>query len=627
MTDVISRLSFTSVILAVFLCTQPAVSQNSFTTILPGLLSASQQSVVQTPDGGFIILAGTRTHHYDENRGYGYSYDSSAIYLAKLDAHGSPLWNHRIQLGTTFAEPITLLQTSEGEFIAIANTGEEEKHRQITFIRLNLHGFVLSARNLHINETTDFQAANARLFPDGTIMIYGLAREDEYTYQSCLLKLDRDGELINSWIYPQLNTWLWPAKSRSIGSDAIALITRHRQENAATLSGVCILDHNGDVLSAMQYDFSQAFQGRYYDELSISDIHLDSDGMYTLTGYAASHGCMTSFETGFIARTDYSGNLATLQLIDSDESLVLTRILPGKTDKSIRVVGSADWENNFNIIELDDRSIPQHANLIIPAVNKTAWSNSLYGIDFPFVLPTDDEGLLISYERELSDPAQETSSSSTWGGQNESTIITRLAPDNTSCNTELQPMIVEDGGIYTEKQERELSDQPDRRELSGQPDEGSNPTSLQSASIPLAVTKVPLDVESRTVYDFKTLEVPFNAEVVCQDSPLLLSSARSRSRDGIMEPGTALDVIPNVVQSGKDIAASFRLRGNEHPEVSLVTIATGSTIRTVDPGSVQWTPGTGAGSAHVPTTDLPAGTYLLRVQSGEQQLSAKVEVR
>lgn len=616
MTDVISRLSFALLVLAMLLCARPAISQNSFTTILPDLLSASQQGVVQTPDGGFVALVGTRTERYSKNNSY--HYDSSALHLVKLDAHGSPLWNHRLQLGTTFAEPVTLMQTSEGEFLAIANTGEEKELERITFIRLNQHGFVLSAKNFDIDESTNSRASDAQLLSDGTVLIYGLAREDEDTYRSCLLKLDRDGELMNSWVYPQLRTWWWSAEYASTGSGTGALITRYLYSSDEPTSAICILDHNGDVLSAMEYDFSQALGEAYYDELNINDLHLNSDGTYTLTGYAASHGCMMSYYAGFIARTDQTGNLAALQLIDNDESLALISILPGKTDKTVRILGSSNWKNNFGIIELDDRNIPQQATQIIPEEDERIRATDPLWIDFPFVLPTDDEGLLISYERELSGPAQETSRLRPSYVQNNSTIITKLAPDNTGCNMELQSMIVQDGNIYSKEPTEEESDQPD---------EEPHPTSLQSASVPLLVTKAPIDVEASTIYDFKTLEVPFNAEVICQDNLGLLSSTRTPNRDGIMEPGNALNVVPNVVQSGKDIAASFRLRSREHPEISLVTIATGNTIRSIDPGSIQWTPGTGSGSTHIPTTDLPAGAYLLRVQSGEQQLSAKVEVK
>lgn len=244
-----------------------------------GPLMDSGVDILQTGDGGFVILALNGTTYAAE--------DFDAM-LIKLDASGNQQWN------TSFASPgyddlRCIIQTSDGGF-ALAGCKNYYGPGDMWLIKTDASGVE------QWNKTyggPNFEAAIQIIqTSDGG---YALAGETGifYTYYNgYLVKTDADGNVQWTQTYPTGGTWstLWGVIQRSDGGYMLAGIKNW--ENYWLIE----TNSTGDILWDKTYEGSG--EPRNFIQTT--------DGGYALAGFTTSYGA--GGNDGWLMKTDADGN-------------------------------------------------------------------------------------------------------------------------------------------------------------------------------------------------------------------------------------------------------------------------------------------------------------------------------
>lgn len=124
-----------------------ARGQHAFQAILPGLTPALKRPVLQTPDGGFVILAegGQDTLKFPDGTTSLYA---ARTVILKTDPNGNVGWSRSLAEPSGHrVYPVTVRATPDGGFLVLANAIEKETQRQsILLYRLDAYGFPLWSR-------------------------------------------------------------------------------------------------------------------------------------------------------------------------------------------------------------------------------------------------------------------------------------------------------------------------------------------------------------------------------------------------------------------------------------------------------------------------------------------------
>lgn len=151
----------------------------------------------------------------------------------------------------------------------------------------------------------------------------------------------------------------------------------------------------------------------------------------------------------------------------------------------------------------------------------------------------------------------------------------------------------------------------------------ATPRTEETIFFPIDIAIIPLDGTSRILPDVDAKDYEGSPWFVCQNAPSTASFATPDAAPIVQTE--YLNLLPNSVQKGKSTTAEFKLSAQEKPAVELINVGLGQTVERIAEKEVLWKEG--AGSATIQTSGLPAGVYLVRVRSGERQVTAKLEVR
>ncbi|MEM8909415.1 MAG: T9SS type A sorting domain-containing protein [Bacteroidota bacterium] len=245
------------------------------------------RSVVQTPDGGYLI-GGTTTDN-----------DATGIkqmYLVKTNALGEIEWNRTGYEGLDTQEGRDAILTSDGGYLFVG--------KNIQFDGIDQYGFLMVKTDGQGNEVwseTFFDdgdindgAEAAIQTADGNFVICGT-----YKTQTLLLKLSTNGDVL--WSETYIN-------SKAEGGFALREMPNGDLVVASLMTGIAganpsVLRTTADGVKVWQkivLDPDISFWGQ------VNDLDLTDDGGYIVTGFAA--GPSPGLGGGYLAKLDSNGD-------------------------------------------------------------------------------------------------------------------------------------------------------------------------------------------------------------------------------------------------------------------------------------------------------------------------------
>ena len=620
----------TLLLLLTCIVTIPLEAQNGFTVTIPGIESAPRQSTLQTPDGGFVVLF--RSFYGKEGTSQD-ELDSSFFGLMKLSADGILEWSRQFRIGIRNAEPITLLQTAEGGFIALGNITDSEdgleENRRIAALRVSAHGYLLWAKQYDING--DVIMADGIMLDDENLLVCGLTAPMEAMYSHIVtMRISLDGEVVNAQEYPELRSYMHHSafSLRTNESGFINIFgttiqfkdneTEYDEEYQVEMVGVC--DENGTMESITVLDFEAGDIEPYIYGPIITDLHRLSDGSLMLLGVESFYGCSSSHHYSFLAYTDPNNNLLDIQWLSSDFSLASYHILPSGSDNT-RIVGIREDRAAFNYIvtELDKHSAMTGATLLAPLGERNSTEHGTYWMSeqSTSVVNTENNDLVFTeshFNTVLEDAHSYRSE--------RLLMLTRISPDLYTCSGIQQSLRTEDGQIFMF--EREQTD-PYSTDVEDETLDQTAQEDFSKVSQHYAVKASTTETQVKTL-THKTLDHPLQQQVICQENPLVHTASLDNS-EMHEKSESLLKISPNIIVGEDELTVDFTIAGNHIPHISLINIATGETVRQVEHDAVQWNRNTGHGTAAMDTYGLTSGTYLVRVRTGEKQMTGRIEVQ
>lgn len=567
--------------LSLFLFSMPARAQHAFSLAVPEVgKGASERPVVETPDGGFaLFFSGTGTEQTD----------SAFFGLAKFSPDGVPEWSRYVAIGTERIQPIALVQTADGGFAAAGTVVADSRDRELVLLYLNAHGQILNAHRYELDSLS--RISDAFPLQDGSVLITGyLAAADEESWfdgpQVFVMRVERDGAIGAARRYPALQHFYTDdSKFRPLGNGRIALIGSILEPELFRHVGlVCEIAPEGLIRTATAFD-ATAPDGEGVGTV-ITDLLPCGDGQYTVLGECRlriEHSELFSrqFTLSFneAGRTEIPG-----RFYDRNSAVRFGTVLPGGEDRYL-VAGGTGVAGELAIGEAAISGGGQGLTLVSVFPDSLVKLGLIRRPPTPFTcLPLSDRGILIL--------AQE------WDGP---FLISRVPPDFTPCTGA--------------PEQRTAADRADA--------DGSEEGRSRNHTRSIEVSPIEFEVRSRPLA-LRAVDFPLEPVVICREIENALASTQDESAaEGLAAARLVLS--PNSLRSGESCTAEFRLQEHGKPEAAILEIATGRTIREIPAANVTWA--NGAGSATIGTDGLSAGIYLVRVQSGEKQLTAKLEVR
>ncbi len=318
----------------------------------------------------------------------------------------------------------------------------------------------------------------------------------------------------------------------------------------------------------------------------ITDLFSSGEGEYGLLGECRLQIGHTEFSSRQFTLPFNGSGRAELpgKFYDRNSAMRFGAVLPGGEDRYL-VAGETGVAGELAIDEAAIGGGGQSLTIIPVFPDSLAKPGIIRRPPTPLTcLPLSDRGLLVlmqQWDRPL--------------------LISRIPPDFTPCNGAPEQRMTEERSGASGSDENRSRNRTRSIEIS--------PRAFEVRSHPLAL---------------RAVDFPLEPIILCREDKNALASVRGESAD---EERMAAQLVlsPNSVRSGESCTAEFRLQEQRKPEAAILEIATGRTIREIPTANVNWANGTG--SATVNTDGLPAGIYLVRVRSGEKQLTAKLEVR
>lgn len=261
-----------------------------------GMGYESARDILQTDDGGFIVLGETNSTDGGVVAGFGGSKD---IWILKLDATGNLVWQKRFG-GTGLDIGNRIIATSDGNYLIAASTSSNDgnvsgNHGVGGFtdgllMKISATGNLIWSKcfgGSKNEELLDVKIINGKIFAAGyTNSIDGDIPPSQKNYDTWLLALDANGNKIFSRIYGGSQNDV--AYCMTVGADASITLAGYTTSNDGDVKGakgsqdywVLNLAQSGNlnwqkVLGGSNADYAQA-------------IMTDADGSYIVAGLSYS---------------------------------------------------------------------------------------------------------------------------------------------------------------------------------------------------------------------------------------------------------------------------------------------------------------------------------------------------
>jgi gliding motility-associated-like protein len=205
----------------------------------------SARDIVQTPDGGFIVLGETNSTDGDVAAGYGGTKD---IWLLKMDAGGTVTWQKRYG-GNGLDIGNQLAVMPDGNYLITASTASNDGdisgnhgtggYTDALLMKINPSGTILWSKcfgGTKNDELLDIKLINGKIFAAGYAnSTDGDIPPAQKNYDAWVLALDADGNKMFSKIYGGSQNDV--AYSMTVGADASLAVAGYTTSNDGDVSG------------------------------------------------------------------------------------------------------------------------------------------------------------------------------------------------------------------------------------------------------------------------------------------------------------------------------------------------------------------------------------------------------
>lgn len=243
----------------------------------------------KTSDGGYILTGLSYTP----------AFDSSDIFLLKLDSSANVIWSRTFDIGT-FDYAYTVNQTVDGGYLICGMTDIlGNQYTDACVIKTDNQGQLIWSKQY--GGATLFYGFSMQLSNDGGFVMTGLTfTVGGPSDLAFLMKCDSSGNLIWSKTFGGGGTHYDYARYINITSDGGYIIAGWKDVYGSNNNSDVYLikvNVNGDTL------WTKVFGGTTYD--MVTYVAQTSDGGYVLTGQSNSYG--SSYDV-YLVKTDSNGN-------------------------------------------------------------------------------------------------------------------------------------------------------------------------------------------------------------------------------------------------------------------------------------------------------------------------------
>ena len=277
-----------------------------------GDCAPSLRSIQQTSDEGYLVT-GRSCNDMNTNPNF-----------LKLDKSGNALWGENFDSIINFAHP-SIQQTSDGGYIA-AISDANAPSTPTYLLKLGSTGNILWQKAYE-----GILAEDIQLTYDGGYVVTGfgsLNPDTEFSTDFCVLKLDRDGNILWQKTYGS-NKEEWPSYIQQTKDGGYIVAGAFIDfQNSSYANWVLKLDESGNIEWQRNYDFSF---------FTFFIIKQTADGGYITTGIKTSP--MTS--EAVILKLDKDGNILW-QKAYGDNAIVYATYILQTSDGSYLVAGTTD---------------------------------------------------------------------------------------------------------------------------------------------------------------------------------------------------------------------------------------------------------------------------------------------
>ncbi|MBR9974731.1 MAG: T9SS type A sorting domain-containing protein [Bacteroidetes bacterium] len=316
-----------------------AMAQNTFERAYGGERFDSGSQVLETADGGFIVLGTTRS----------VSNDTTDAWVVRTDAKGDTLWT-KTYGGNKWDSGIALQPGSDGGYVLVLSSNSVSDNYDILLIKIDEQGGTVWSK-VYGGPQTDYPHAMASTNEGGYVILahtlsFGMGSLDYY-----LLKVDQKGDS------------LWSRTYGGVGSDWGGTV-QQTADGGYILSGdtQSFGDEDGDVYlvktdAAGDTLWTRTYGGAGRDRAY--NVQQTRDNGYLVVGYT--EGLGAAEENGLIIKTDAAGEMEWTQVINGDKNCRLLHARELSLDDYL-VAGSAyvNEEKDYDayLLRLDGSGSP-----------------------------------------------------------------------------------------------------------------------------------------------------------------------------------------------------------------------------------------------------------------------------
>jgi len=246
------------------------------------------QSVLQTNDSGYIILAITKKLP-----------DTGSIYIIKTDMNGDTLWTKT--LNSRYNSGVSIRQTSDNGYII---TGSIKDYADFTngdfyLVKTNEIGDTLWTKTYYKEYTDDFGLSVLQTNGNGFIIVGGTINYNEGTEDIALIKTDMNGDTLWTKTYGGTNTDYARSIIETNDNGYIICGSTYSFGNGGSDVYLIKIDSNGNQ------QWYKTFGGIYNEAGHC--IYKTIDNGYIITGYS-SNNTLTSSADLYLIKIDEAGD-------------------------------------------------------------------------------------------------------------------------------------------------------------------------------------------------------------------------------------------------------------------------------------------------------------------------------
>jgi len=249
-------------------------------------------SIIRSSDGGYVIAGWTDS--------FGAGYED--IYVVKLDSSGNVVWSKTIG-GSSLDEAWSIIQSSDGGYVIAGYTESFGEGGDMYVVKLDSRGNVQWTKT--IGGGNDDVAISIIQSSDGGYVVAGYTESFKYSqgaggYDMYVVKLDSSGNVLwTKTIGGSSDDYASSIIQSSDGGYAVAGYTRSFGAGSEDMY-VVKLDSGGNVL------WTKTIGGSSYDVAH--SIIQSSDGGYVVVGSTRSFGA-AGYRDIYVVKLDSSGNI------------------------------------------------------------------------------------------------------------------------------------------------------------------------------------------------------------------------------------------------------------------------------------------------------------------------------